>query len=239
MGWYVYMLRCGDGSLYTGSTNDLPRRFAAHQSGKGAKYTRSRLPVEPVYWEEAEDKSAALRREAAIKRLRRLQKEALIAEKERVTMTEMRRKDRLLPEMAAWKAVDKCEYAVLSLALEDGTPYAVPINVARDGAAVYFHGAREGVKARLLEKNPRVCLTCVCEAESVPEEATMRYTSAIAFGTAEPVNDPVEKGTALRLLCQKHEVPPEVMKKELGGELTRTAVWRVTVDAITGKSNRK
>ncbi len=82
MGWTVYILRCGDGTLYTGCTNDLPRRLAAHQSGRGAKYTRSRLPVEPVYREEAADKSAALRREAAIKRLDRRKKLALIGEKE-------------------------------------------------------------------------------------------------------------------------------------------------------------
>ncbi len=82
MGWTVYILRCGDGTLYTGCTNDLPRRLEARQSGRGAKYTRSRLPVEPVYREEAADKSAALRREAAIKRLDRRKKLALIGEKE-------------------------------------------------------------------------------------------------------------------------------------------------------------
>ena len=80
MGWTVYILRCGDGTLYTGCTNDLPRRLAAHRSGRGAKYTRSRLPVEPVYREEAADKSAALRREAAIKRLDRRKKLALIGD---------------------------------------------------------------------------------------------------------------------------------------------------------------
>ena len=78
MAWMVYMLRCGDGTLYTGATNDLPRRLKAHQSGQGAKYTRSRLPVALAYQEEAEDKSAALRREAAIKRLTRQEKLALI-----------------------------------------------------------------------------------------------------------------------------------------------------------------
>ena len=51
MGYLVYILRCGDGTLYTGCTNDLPRRLQAHQSGRGAKYTRSRLPVELVYQE--------------------------------------------------------------------------------------------------------------------------------------------------------------------------------------------
>ena len=74
MAWYVYMLRCGDGSLYTGCTGNASRRLAAHQSGRGAKYTRSRLPVSLVYQEEVPDKPAALRREAAIKRLTRPQK---------------------------------------------------------------------------------------------------------------------------------------------------------------------
>ncbi len=75
----VYILRCGDGTLYTGCTNDLPRRLKAHQSGKGAKYTRARLPVEPVYTEPAPDKSAALRREAEIKAMTRKDKLKLIA----------------------------------------------------------------------------------------------------------------------------------------------------------------
>lgn len=79
MACFVYILRCGDGSLYTGSTTDLARRLTAHRSGHGAKYTRSRLPVELAYWEEAPDWPAALRREAAIKRLTRQQKLALIA----------------------------------------------------------------------------------------------------------------------------------------------------------------
>lgn len=77
MAYVVYILRCGDGSLYTGCTNDLPRRLRAHQSGRGAKYTRSRLPVELFYQEPAADRSAALRREAAIKRMSRRQKLAL------------------------------------------------------------------------------------------------------------------------------------------------------------------
>ena len=78
MSYYVYLLRCGDGSLYTGYTEDVERRLAVHQSGKGAKYTRSRLPVELVYSEELPDKSAALRREAAIKKLPREKKLALM-----------------------------------------------------------------------------------------------------------------------------------------------------------------
>lgn len=82
MSWYVYMLRCRDGSLYTGYTDDPVRRLAVHNSGKGAKYTKSRLPVALVYSEEYDDKLAALKREFAIKRLKKSQKETLILTKE-------------------------------------------------------------------------------------------------------------------------------------------------------------
>lgn len=78
MTYWVYILRCADGTLYTGCTNELSRRLAAHNAGKGAKYTRSRRPVELVYREEVPDKSAALRREAAIKGLSRGEKLVLI-----------------------------------------------------------------------------------------------------------------------------------------------------------------
>lgn len=76
---FVYMLRCADGTLYTGWTNDLTRRVQAHQSGKGAKYTRSRRPITLVYWEQIPDKRTALRREAAVKQLPRAEKLRLVA----------------------------------------------------------------------------------------------------------------------------------------------------------------
>ena len=76
--WWVYVLECRDGTLYTGCTDDTPRRLAAHNAGRGAKYTRGRGPVTLRYREETLDKPAALRREAAIKRLSRTGKQALI-----------------------------------------------------------------------------------------------------------------------------------------------------------------
>lgn len=81
MSWYVYMLRCGDGTLYTGVTDNVERRLAAHRTGKGAKYTRGRGPLELVYQEQVPDKSAALRREYEIKQLPKQEKEGLIAKK--------------------------------------------------------------------------------------------------------------------------------------------------------------
>lgn len=78
---YVYILACADGTLYTGWTTDLVARLHTHngEGSGGAKYTRSRRPVSLAYYEECEDSRSAMRREAAIKRLSRAQKEALIA----------------------------------------------------------------------------------------------------------------------------------------------------------------
>ena len=72
--WKLYILRCGDGSLYTGISTDVERRLEEHRSGKGAKYTRGRGPLELAYVEECTDKSAALRRELEIKALPREEK---------------------------------------------------------------------------------------------------------------------------------------------------------------------
>ncbi len=76
--WSVYVLRCADGSLYTGVTTDLERRLRQHNDGSGAAYTRSRLPVSLAWHEDAADRPAALRRELQIKSLRRSAKLSLI-----------------------------------------------------------------------------------------------------------------------------------------------------------------
>ena len=72
--WYVYILQCADQTLYTGITNRLQQRLRAHNAGKGAKYTKGRRPVHLLYWETCTDKSAALKREAAIKKMKRAEK---------------------------------------------------------------------------------------------------------------------------------------------------------------------
>ena len=76
--WKLYILRCGDGSLYTGITTDVQKRLEAHSTGKGAKYTRGRGPLELVYRDECGDHSTALKRELEIKKLSREEKEKLI-----------------------------------------------------------------------------------------------------------------------------------------------------------------
>lgn len=81
--WFVYILRCGDGSLYTGISTDVEHRLKVHRSGKGAKYTRSHLPLELVYTEECADHSTALKREYAIKSLHKAEKNAIIEQYEK------------------------------------------------------------------------------------------------------------------------------------------------------------
>ena len=76
--WYLYILRCGDGTLYTGITTDVEARLAQHRAGKGAKYTRGRGPLEAVYTEECGDHSAALKRELAVKALSSEEKEKML-----------------------------------------------------------------------------------------------------------------------------------------------------------------
>ena len=76
--WYLYILRCGDNTLYTGITTDVEKRLEAHRSGKGAKYTRGRAPLELVYRENCGSHSDALKREAEVKKLSRQAKELLV-----------------------------------------------------------------------------------------------------------------------------------------------------------------
>lgn len=83
--WYLYILRCGDGTLYTGITTDVEKRLEAHRAGKGAKYTRGRAPLELVYREVCADHSAALKREMAVKKLSREEKHRLIQSSDDVT----------------------------------------------------------------------------------------------------------------------------------------------------------
>lgn len=79
--WVVYILKCADGSLYTGVTNNLKKRVLAHQEGKGAKYTKGRLPLKVIYHEKLPNRSEALKREIVIKQLDRLEKLKLISDK--------------------------------------------------------------------------------------------------------------------------------------------------------------
>lgn len=233
--YYVYILRCGDGSLYTGSTNDVERRLAVHRSGKGAKYTRSRLPVELVYQETWPDRPGALRREAAIKRLTRPEKLALIGKKEEYSML---KKNLERSAEFAWEVAEHSHYGVLSLASKEGTPYAVPLSPVRIGEAVYFHCAMQGRKTEILRENARACMTWVGETELYPEHFTVLYSSAIAVGSVHEVTDEAEKKLALRRLCERYAPDKADTEETVEKGVGHTAIWKMTVEEITGKTNR-
>jgi putative endonuclease len=83
MKWVVYILECADKSLYTGITNDLPKRLEAHRKGVASRYTRSRLPIKPVYDEKLGSRSEALKRESMIKQMSRADKLDLVDDQKR------------------------------------------------------------------------------------------------------------------------------------------------------------
>lgn len=88
---YTYLLRCSDGSLYCGWTNDLVKRLAAHNAGTGGRYTRSRRPVELAWYTVSETKQQAMRLEARIKQLRRSQKESLVCREVQIGEYDLRK----------------------------------------------------------------------------------------------------------------------------------------------------
>ena len=99
--WTIYLLRCSDGSLYCGITNDIKRRLNAHQAGKGAIYTRGRLPVALVYTEHVATKSKALKREIAIKKLPRAKKWTIVSKKPK----KLKKNSKKCPECGSSKVI--------------------------------------------------------------------------------------------------------------------------------------
>lgn len=151
----------------------------------------------------------------------------------------MRKKELQTSQAAAYQIVDACEYATIAMCGEDGAPYCVPISPVRIGQALYFHGARRGKKASLLQQPVRVCISCVSYAQRVEKKFTESFDSAILFGEAVPVEDAEEKRQALLALCQRYA--PSRMKaagRAVERGLNAAAVWRVQIQEITGKQKR-
>ncbi len=148
----------------------------------------------------------------------------------------MRRKDRQRTCAFAQQVLDACMYATLAMTDMQGRPYCVPINPVREGDALYFHAAMEGKKTDCLRNNPAVCIAAVGRTRVPAGKFTMQYESAIATGRAEEVTDTEMKIHALRLLCQKF-APADMgaFDEAVARSLTRTAVWRVRLQTISGK----
>lgn len=151
----------------------------------------------------------------------------------------MRRKDREQTRDFGLGLIDRCEYGVMALIDPEGAPYAVPLNMARDGDKLYFHCATEGKKTDSLRKNPRVCVSFAGGVKPVPGKFTTLYQSATVFGPASEVTDREEKIRGLRLLCEKLAASNMAeFDSAVERSLHRTAVWRVDIEEITAKEKK-
>ena len=150
----------------------------------------------------------------------------------------MRRKERERDAEFAFGIVDKCEYAVLATINNDVTPYCIPVSIIRIDDDIYFHCAMEGQKTDNMKRNPQVCMTCVGDTYLPPDEFTARFESAVVYGTASEVTDDAEKITVLKPLCEKY-TPTNMadFDNHVGRFLKYTAIWKIHIDKITGKSS--
>ncbi|MDR1904815.1 MAG: pyridoxamine 5'-phosphate oxidase family protein [Treponema sp.] len=151
----------------------------------------------------------------------------------------MRRKDREMPRDFAEAVLDRCIYAVLATVNEDGTPYCIPLSIAREGDWLYFHSAQEGRKIDNMKARNRVCLCGVGDTQVPEGRFTIAYTSAVVTGTVQAVQEDAEKIHALRLICLRHT--PEALAgfdAAIARQLAVTGVWKLHIDEISGKRNQ-
>ncbi len=150
----------------------------------------------------------------------------------------MRRKDRQRDEKFALEIADKCEWAVLSVVNPEGLPYSVPLSIARNGNELYFHAAKEGLKTECLNRNPNVCVVCVGDTERRADKFTTKYESAVIRGKAAQITDDKAKIEALGFICRRHAESNMAEFDDYARRyLDRTAVWKITIEEITGKCN--
>jgi nitroimidazol reductase NimA-like FMN-containing flavoprotein (pyridoxamine 5'-phosphate oxidase superfamily) len=143
-----------------------------------------------------------------------------------------------MPSGFALEVADKCAYAVMATVNPDGTPYCIPLSMAREGEWIYFHCAKEGHKIDNLSFCNRVCVSCVGDVKAKSGEFTLEYESAVIFGTACEVTGSEEKLFALRLISERYT--PEVMASfdEVAEKaLNHTGIWKIHIDGISGKRN--
>jgi len=235
---YVYLLRCADGSLYTGWTTDPQHRLKMHNAGMGAKYTKSRRPVEMVYCEKCDDKSSALRREAEIKKLSRKEK-LLMIEAKKDFEREMRRKAQEIGAEECEEVLGRCTSGVLGLNTVSGYPYTVPLSYAYADGKIYFHGATEGRKADAVKFSDKASFCVVDKDDVKPAEYTTVYRSVIAFGRMH-ILEGEEKRSALFTLAERYNPGARAAAEKLiNEEFDNTNVMMLDIERMTGKASKR
>ena len=151
-------------------------------------------------------------------------------------MRTMRRKDRELSRDAALAVVDTCVWSVMATVNPDGTPYCIPLSMARDGEWLYFHSAMEGHKIDNLKHKAKVCVSCVGAVTEIPGVFSIGYLSAIINGAALEITDRDEKISALTLISKRY-TPANMPAFDAAIEksLHVTGVWKIHIDEISGK----
>lgn len=155
----------------------------------------------------------------------------------------MRRDDRAQNRDFSLALIDRCTHGVLALSTGEAAPYCLPLSFVRINDCLYFHCARQGRKTDLLRRFPQVCVTFVGGDQPVfvpPAMYSTYFQSAIVTGLASEVEDPEEKTAALQALCRK--LLPEYMdgfSRALEDSLSVTAVWKITIESVSGKAKLK
>jgi possible 5-nitroimidazole antibiotics resistance protein, nimA-family len=154
-------------------------------------------------------------------------------------MRGMHRANRKVSYTQARQILEKAEYGVLSTICDDGLPYGVPLSFVLSGNAIYFHCAAQGQKLDNIQHDSRVCFTAVASAQTLPDVFSVRYESAMAFGTAHIVYGEDERIAALQRLCRKYA--PQKTQEQLATYMNKlivhTTVVRLDVEYISGKSS--
>ena len=149
-------------------------------------------------------------------------------------MRPMRRSDRATTAEKAWEILENAEFMTLSMMGAEGVPYGVTLSFARVDSALYFHCANQGYKLDSLRKNPAVCVSAVHQQCTKPEDFTVAFESAVAFGTACEVTDQSEKEAGLLAICKKY-APENAGAAAYIAQYPQVSVWRIDVTDISGK----
>ena len=141
-----------------------------------------------------------------------------------------------MPQEFALAIADKCAYSILATTNPDGTPYCIPLSMAREDQWLYFHSAAEGHKIDNLRHCGQVCVCCVGKVRAIPDVFSIGYESTVINGTASEVMDREEKIHALALISRRYTPDnmaafDQTIEKDLG----RTSVWKIHIDEISGK----
>ncbi len=151
----------------------------------------------------------------------------------------MRRKDREMNEDFAWKVLEECDYAVLSLVDENKDAYSIPVSAVHRGQNIYIHCAMEGKKIDLIPLQERVCCCAVSRVVPKPFEFSTEYASGIFRGRICLVEDQQEKIDALHLICERYASENRGQVEEaIIRSINKTAIIKIVAEEISAKSNK-